>query len=59
MTLSAETISARRGVAGALDVVPTGAALGAEVRGIDLRNIEEGRHPFHLASHSQPKRPTC
>jgi taurine dioxygenase len=42
MTLSAETMSARRGVAGALDVVPTGAVLGAEVRGVDLRNIDEG-----------------
>ena len=47
MTLSAETKFARRGVAGALDVVPTGAALGAEVRGVDLRNIDE--EPFgHL-----------
>ena len=55
MTLSAETMSARRGVAGTLDVVPTGAALGAEVRGIDLRNIEEGAfgdlmHAWHQHS---------
>jgi len=55
MTLSAETMSARRGVAGTLDVVPTGAALGAEVRGIDLRNIEEGSfgdlmHAWHQHS---------
>jgi taurine dioxygenase len=42
MTVSAETMSAHRGVAGALDVVPTSAALGAEVRGVDLRNIDEG-----------------
>jgi len=55
MTLSAETMSARRGVAGTLDVVPTGAALGAEVRGIDLRNIGEGTfgdlmHAWHQHS---------
>ena len=55
MTLSAETMSARRGVAGTLDVVPTGAALGAEVRGIDLINIEEGAfgdlmHAWHQHS---------
>jgi taurine dioxygenase len=55
MTLSAETMSARRGVAGTLDVVPTGAALGAEVRCIDLRNIEEGTfgdlmHAWHQYS---------
>jgi taurine dioxygenase len=55
MTLSAETMSARRGVAGTLDVVPTGAALGAEVRRIDLRNIEEGTfgdlmHAWHQHS---------
>src|SRR5205809_1067776 len=47
MTSSAETMSARRGIAGALDVVPTGAALGAEVRGVDLRNIDDG-HFGHL-----------
>ena len=41
MTLSAEMMSARHGVAGSLDVVPTGAALGAEVRGVDLRTIDE------------------
>jgi len=55
MTLSAETMSARRGVAGTLDVIPTGAALGAEVRGIDLRNIGEGTfgdlmHAWHQHS---------
>jgi taurine dioxygenase len=55
MTLSAETMSARRGITGTLDVVPTGAALGAEVRGIDLRNIEEGAfgdlmHAWHQHS---------
>jgi taurine dioxygenase len=42
MTLSAETMSARRGATGALDIVPTSAALGAEVRGVDLRGIDEG-----------------
>jgi len=41
MTLSTETMSARHGVVGSLDVVPTGAALGAEVRGVDLRTIDE------------------
>jgi len=41
MTLSGETMSARHGVADALNVVPTSAALGAEVRGVDLRNIDE------------------
>jgi len=42
MTLSTETTSARHGVVDSLDVVPTGAALGAEVRGVDLRTIDEG-----------------
>jgi len=39
MTLSAEATPAR-GVAAAIDVIPTGAALGAEVRGVDLRTLE-------------------
>jgi len=41
MTSSAETTSVRRMAAGAVDVIPTGAALGAEVRGVDLRNLED------------------
>jgi taurine dioxygenase len=41
MTLSAETTSVRRMTAGAVDVIPTGAALGAEVRGVDLRNLDD------------------
>jgi taurine dioxygenase len=40
MTLSAEATSARRAAA-AIDVIPTGAALGAEVRGVDLRNLDD------------------
>jgi alpha-ketoglutarate-dependent taurine dioxygenase len=40
MTLSADTASARRAAGDALDVIPTGAALGAEVRGVDLRNLD-------------------
>jgi alpha-ketoglutarate-dependent taurine dioxygenase len=40
MTLGAQTKSAHRGIAGSLDVVPSGAALGAEVKGVDLRNID-------------------
>jgi taurine dioxygenase len=41
MTLSAETTSVRRMPADAVDVIPTGAALGAEVRGVDLRNLDD------------------
>jgi taurine dioxygenase len=40
MTLSAETTSVRPAAARAVDVIPTGAALGAEVRGVDLRNLD-------------------
>ena len=40
MTLSADTTSTRRAAGDALDVIPTGAALGAEVRGVDLRNLD-------------------
>src|SRR6266568_7185799 len=42
MTLSAETASIRRMTAGAVEVIPTGAVLGAEVRGVDLRNLDDG-----------------
>ena len=41
MTLSAETTSIPRMTTGAVDVIPTGAALGAEVRGVDLRNLDD------------------
>jgi taurine dioxygenase len=40
MTSSAQATSAPRGAA-AIDVIPTGAALGAEVRGVDLRNLDD------------------
>jgi taurine dioxygenase len=41
MTLSADTTSVTRSASGMIEVVPTGAALGAEVRGIDLRYLDE------------------
>jgi taurine dioxygenase len=41
MTLSAEAASQRHGVTRAIEVIPTGRALGAEVRGIDLRHLDE------------------
>jgi taurine dioxygenase len=41
MTLSAEPTSARRVAATAIEVIPTGAALSAEVRGVDLRKLDE------------------
>jgi len=41
MTLSAATTSIPRVTAGAVEVIPTGAALGAEVRGVDLRNLAD------------------
>ena len=31
----------RSGAASAVDVIPTGAALGAEVRGVDLRDLDD------------------
>jgi taurine dioxygenase len=34
-------LSADRGAADAIDVIPTGAALGAEVRGVDLRAVDD------------------
>jgi taurine dioxygenase len=40
MTLSAQLTSESRG-ASAGDVIPTGAALGAEVRGLDLRDLDD------------------
>src|SRR5262245_28725039 len=41
MTLSAEPTPVTRAPIKALDVVSTGTALGAEVRGIDLRRIDD------------------
>jgi taurine dioxygenase len=41
MTLSTETTSARHVGSPALEVTPTGAALGASVRGVDLRHIDD------------------
>ena len=41
MTLSAQTTTADRSASSAFDVIPTGAALGAEVRGIDLRYLDD------------------
>jgi taurine dioxygenase len=41
MTPSAQALSADRGAADAVDVVPTGAALGAEVRAGDLRALDD------------------
>ena len=40
MTLSVATTSGRR-AAGSIEVIPTGAALGAQVRGVDLRHLDE------------------
>jgi taurine dioxygenase len=39
--VSTQTTSVRRVAAGTLDVIPTGAALGATVTGVDLRNLDE------------------
>jgi alpha-ketoglutarate-dependent taurine dioxygenase len=41
MTLSVETAPQRHGVTHAIEVIPTGRALGAEVRGIDLRYLDD------------------
>jgi taurine dioxygenase len=41
MTLSAETTSVPRAPIKAVDVIPTGAALGAEIRGVDLRAVDD------------------
>ena len=41
MTLSTQTASTHGVSASAVDVIPTGAALGAEVRGVDLRDLDE------------------
>ena len=41
MTLSTQTASTHGVSASTVDVIPTGAALGAEVRGVDLRDLDE------------------
>jgi taurine dioxygenase len=41
MTMSTQSKSARRVARSADDVTPTGAALGAEVRGVDLRDLDD------------------
>jgi taurine dioxygenase len=40
MTLSVETPSLRPVASGMVEVIPTGAALGAEVRGVDVRGLD-------------------
>src|SRR5262245_19818362 len=40
MTLSTETASMRRAATGAVEVIPTGAALAAEFRGADLKDLD-------------------
>ena len=40
MTLSTETAPIHRGAASAVEVIPTGAPLAAEVRGVDLRDLD-------------------
>ena len=41
MTLSAHTTTADRSASNAFNVIPTGAALAAEVRGVDLRYLDD------------------
>jgi taurine dioxygenase len=41
MSLGTQTTSARNAAVSAVDVVSTGAALGAEVRGVDLKDLNE------------------
>src|SRR5262252_9553834 len=41
MTLTVAATSQRHATAGAIEVIPTGRALGAEVRGIDLKDLDE------------------
>jgi taurine dioxygenase len=41
MIVSAQTTSARLVAASAVEVIPTGAALGAEVKGVDLKDLDE------------------
>ena len=41
MTLSTQIITAEPSASSAFDVIPTGAALAAEVRGVDLRYLDD------------------
>ena len=41
MTLSTQITTAHRSASSAFDVIPTGAALAAEMRGIDLRYLDD------------------
>ena len=41
MTLSTRITTADRSASSAFDVIPTGAALAAEVRGVDLRYLDD------------------
>jgi taurine dioxygenase len=41
MTLTVATTSQRHAAAGMIEVIPTGRALGAEVRGVDLKDLDE------------------
>jgi taurine dioxygenase len=41
MTLNVQTTSGSRAAASTVEVIPTNAALGAEVRGVDLRHLDE------------------
>src|SRR5262245_8923663 len=41
MTLSVQSNAPDRSASSALEVIPTGAALGAEVRGVDLTNLDD------------------
>src|SRR5262249_52566418 len=40
MTLTVAPISQRHATAGAIEVIPTGRALGTEVRGLDLKDLD-------------------
>jgi taurine dioxygenase len=40
MTLATEPVSTRHAASGKIEVIPTGAALGAEVRGVDLKELD-------------------
>jgi len=41
MTMTTQTAPERRVVANSIDVIPTGAVLGVELRGVDLRDLDE------------------
>jgi taurine dioxygenase len=50
MALSAETTSARPKAGSAVEVIPTGRALGAEIRGVDLRTLDEASFACVMAA---------